>query len=463
MNSIGVCRFSASYVSVAFAVILGSLSPHSCFAGDCAQGLTTEERVAKFKVLDQQAEQAMHAHRVKEAIDFYQEAVCLVPKSARGLYGLGVAQAAAGDFLNAREALQAADSLMPNTPTPLVMQVRVNFSLHDVDALKGNLREAAERFPKDAASHKTLARFLAEKNLFVLALAEALRAEQAGSGDMNAKVQLAGLENAVGAHREAVRNALSIEQDPGPVGEVRASAAGIAGLSYESLGETEQAIDQLEKAIKFDPKRDNSYLALADLFDQLQKHDEAVRVLRSARENVPGSEAVLLPLGADLIRTEHYSEGVRLLHEVLRKDPQASEAYVGLADAARRTGNGAQEVEAGENLARLNPEYPMVHVLLARAMLAVQPANYQHVFEELSVAEKQTPGDPEVFALKGKTLFALGRYAEAVQPLQRAIELNALDPSTYYQLARVYQKLGKTDLAREQFERVKYLEASRQK
>ena len=229
----------------------------------------------------------MHSHRSAEAVELYKQAVCLVPNSARGLYGLGVAEAAAGDFRQARESLQAADRMQPNTPMPLAMQARVNVSLHDLDALKKNLLEAAVRFPNDAGVHESMARFLAEKNLLVLALAEALRAEQAGGRNVNTTVQLAGLENAAGAYSDAIRKALSAEQDADSAREIRASAAGIAGLSYESLGEKEPAVEQLRQAIQFDPRQDTSYLALADLFDQLQRYDEAVLILRQGRDKSP--------------------------------------------------------------------------------------------------------------------------------------------------------------------------------
>ncbi len=243
----------------------------------------------------------MRRQHPAEAVQLYEQAVCLVPKSARGFYGLGVAEAAAGEFAEARESLRTADRLQPTTGMPLVMQARVNFSLNDVEALKANLREAAARFPRDAQLHSTLARFLAEKNLLVLALAEAVRSEQA-SDDAALRLQLAILENTVGAYEDAVRNALLAEQNHTLPEEVRASAAGIAGLSYESLQQPEQGAKYLREAIQLDPSQQNSYLALADLFERTAKYPEAVDVLQQARHSLPNSVAVLLPLGADLIR-----------------------------------------------------------------------------------------------------------------------------------------------------------------
>ena len=464
MKSIGACRFTAecakSRIARFWATCLCSCT--LALAADCAAGLSAPAKIARFKQLDSQAESAIEQHHPSEAVRLYEEAVCLVPGSARGYYGLGVAEAAAGDFLKAREAFRAADRLQPTTGMPLVMQVRVNFSLGDVEAVKSNLREAAARFPRDTQLHTALARLLAERNIYVLALAEALRAGQ-NSSDWNSKVQLAVLENTVGAYEDAIRNALAVEQDHGFPAQARGAAAGIAGLSYESLHQAEQASRYLNEAIQLDPSQDNSYLALADLLEQQQKYGDAVNVLRQARVHVADSNTVLLALGADLVRAEHYQEGVNVLRMLLKRAPDTPQAYISIADAARKAGNPAQEVMALRELERHKPSYPMIHVLLARAMLNQQPPEYSRILDELSIAAKSAPNDPDVYFLQGKVYVALGRYEQAVTPLQRSIELRPTEPGPYYQLARVYQKLGKPELAREQFERLKFLESANSK
>jgi tetratricopeptide (TPR) repeat protein len=428
-------------------------------AADCDTGLSMQERLTKFKQLDSEAESAMQQRHPSEAVQRYQLAVCLVPNSARGFYGLGVAEAAAGDFLKARESLRTADHLQPTTGMPLLMQVRVNFSLKDMDALKSNLREAADRFPRDAQLHTALARFLAERNLFVLALAEAMRSQQ-GADDWNSRVQLAILENTVGAYEDAIRNALAVEQNHDLPEQVRGAAAGIAGLSYESVHQPEQAARYLKEAIQIDPSQDNSYLALADLFEQSDRYADAVDVLKQARASAPDAAAILLPLGSDLVRMERYSEGIAILRELLQKSPDTAEAYISIADAARRMGDPVAEVTALRDLERYKPEYPMLHILLAKAMLNQTQPDYPKILNELLSAAKDAPNDPDVFFLRGKAYIALGRYAEALPALRHSIELRPTEPSPYYQLARVYQKLGQPQMARIQFERVKYLESA---
>jgi tetratricopeptide (TPR) repeat protein len=461
MSLIGACQF----IAASFKSSLAALTVSAWFFGalanaaDCNTGLSPQEKLTEFKRLDAAAESAMQQHRPSEAIQLYKQAVCLAPNSARGFYGLGVAEAAAGEFAQAREAFQTSDRLQPTTGMPLLMQVRVNASLQDFDTLKANLREAATRFPRDAQLHSALARLLAEHNLFVLSLAEALRSQEAAS-DANSKLQLAGLENTVGAYDDAVREALSLEQRADAPKELRSAAAGIAGLSYESLHQSDQGIRYLQEAIELDPLQENSYLALADLYEQMQKYSAAVSVLEQGRRQLPESSAILLALGADLVRAERYREGIQALETLLRQAPDTAEAYVSLADVARRMGDPAQELAALRNLARVKPDYPMLDILIARCLLNKQPPDYTQALQQLASAATHDPTDPEVFLLQGKAYAMLGRNNEAVTALEHSIQLRPLDPAPYYQLARVYQKLGKEEFARQQFERVKYLEAN---
>jgi tetratricopeptide (TPR) repeat protein len=169
---------------------------------------------------------------------------------------------------------------------------------------------------------------------------------------------------------------------------------------------------------------------------------------------------VLLPLGADLIRAERYQAGIDVLRELVRSSPETPEAYISIADASHKLGNTVEEIDALHRLAEIKPDYPMIHVLIARALLNTEPADYRRALDEISLAEKTTPDDPDVFYLRGKAYLSLGDYDQAAAALRHSIELRPTEPGPYYQLAKAYQKLGKTDLAKEQFERLKYLESA---
>jgi tetratricopeptide (TPR) repeat protein len=268
---------------------------------------------------------------------------------------------------------------------------------------------------------------------------------------------LAALENTVGAYGDAIRNAINIEEQAGASDSVKASAAGVAGLSYEGMGHREEAVRHLKLAIQHAPAQENSYLALAFLYEKGQRFKEAVEVLQQGRSQVPGSRSFLLPLGNNLIWGEQYQAGIDVLNQLIRESPDTAEAYVRLAEAYRNTGRPELETQMLRRLAHLHPDYPMVSVLIARAMMTMDPVDYPAVLAELARAEKSAPADADIFYIRGKVLVALNRHQEAVTALRRAIALRPMDPSPYYQLGLTYRKLGQSDLARQTLDRMQHL------
>ena len=144
--------------------------------------------------------------RFADAARQYRDAACLVPKSARAFYGLGIAEAAAGNFAVARKALQTAYSILPGQSHASGDAGARQRGDEGHRAGEAVLQTAAQRFPKDAELHSGLARFLAENQLLDLALAESLRFEQTGASDAASAIALAALENTVGAYDDAIRN-----------------------------------------------------------------------------------------------------------------------------------------------------------------------------------------------------------------------------------------------------------------
>jgi tetratricopeptide (TPR) repeat protein len=457
MSLTGALRFTAVFARLSLFAAL-AVSAAYPFAS-CDPNLTSEQRTANFKQADAEGQRLMQRQEYSQASAQYQQAVCLIPDSPRAWYGLGVAQANQGELPAARVSLKKADVLQPTTPMPLVMQVRVNALLKDTDALKDTLRDLAQRFPANQDAHQAASQFLSAQGFFDLALAEGLRAQRVNDRDAASKVQLAGIENTVGAYKDASQTAAEVLNQTGAPVPLRATAAGIAGLSYEDMGRKDEAISFFNQSIALDPSQENSYLALADLYDQLERYSDAAQLLTKARSHLPNSTAILMPLGTYLIRSGKPAEGITVVRELIRRAPDTDEAYVRLAEGAHAAGNVHEELSALRQLKSRRADYPMIDILIARAMLSQPEPDYKSVLASLDLAGQKAPNDADIYELKARAYIATQQYEPAISALERCIELRPLDAGPYYQLARVFQKLGKTDLAREQFERVKHLEA----
>jgi tetratricopeptide (TPR) repeat protein len=448
---------------VACASLIAFAASASVCVGECPPNtISPQAAQRRLEELGKSVQIEMTQRRFADATRDLNEAACLDPHEPKIFYGMGSAEAASGNFLAARKAFTTAHNLQPANPLTLAMLVRVNLSMGDADGLKATLSEAAVRFAANSDLHATLAQFLLNNNQLDLALAESLRSQKTGSATPQLMMDLAVLENTVGAYDDAIRNAVAIENQTSVPAGVRAAAAGIAGLSYESAGQRESAIPYLRKAIQLDPSRENSYLALAFVLEKIQRYGDAVAVLEQGHAKLPQSTQLLLPLGSDLILAEKYAEGIDVLRELVRTSPDEYQAYIKLADAFRKTGATGKEVGILRDLANRKPDYPKIHLLLARAMLNLDPVDYAKMLDELTQAEQKSPTDVEIFYLRGRVLLATSRNDEAATALRRAIELAPMDPGPYYQLGRLYEKTGQTQMAKEILARMQYLKSNTQ-
>jgi tetratricopeptide (TPR) repeat protein len=340
------------------------------------------------------------------------------------------------------------------------MLVKVSLTSGDIANLKISLLAAARRFPRDGRLHADLAQDLLHQKQYDLALAEALRAEKSGAANARVGLNLAVLENQAGAFGDAARLAAAIEEQAGLSEKERASAAGIAGLSLENLGQLQEAIRQFKMAIRFDPNQEQPYLALARIDTEQQDHHAAVEILEQAGKILGDSPNVLLALGSALVSTEQYQSASLLLARLIQLSPGQLDAYPRLAEAYRNMGEPGRATETLRQLARRKGDDPMLHVVIARSLLDEEKIDYSLVLQELAAAEKAAPDDYDVHYLRGKVFVAMGQYAQALAPLRHAIELRPTEPGAYYQLGLAYRKLRQPGLAKEQFDRLEYLKGS---
>jgi tetratricopeptide (TPR) repeat protein len=430
----------------------------SCaFASDCPQ-----VDLDRFHELDKKAQvEFRHGEYAQSAEDFRQ-AACLAPDDLRSyysLYGTAIGALAAGNVRSAIDFLKQADALRPDYPLPLAMLVKVSLQSPDPEEVKEFLRLAAERFPRAGKLHAEFVKDLLHHNRLDLALAEILRFEQTGVQDPESALTLAVIENNAGAFGDACRHAEAIEQQKELPAAARASGATVAGLAYENLSQYTEAIQRFKSATELAPEREDPYLYLARVYGKKHNFPAMVAILEQARKQIPNSVKIEVALGNGLVLVERYSEAIQILTEVLRNSPDELDAYPNLAEAYRNTGEPKLATETLRKLALRKPDYPMLHLVIARSLSQEDPVDSAGVLGELDLAEKATPDDYEVYYLRGKVYLGMNKFTEAIRSLLRAIDLRPTDSSAHYQLGLAYRKSGQDALAGRQFETVKYLES----
>ncbi len=444
--------------------VLALLAFAHSFAAECPTSeLSPQELQARLQELDRKAQIEFRHGEFAKASEDFQQATCAAPDNVRpyyALYGTATGAVATGDFSRARQVLQEADRLRPDYPLPVAMLVKVNLISSDSDSLKRCLLDAAHRFPRDSKLHAELAQDLLHEKQYDLALAEALRADDGAAPNAKASLNLAVLENQAGAFGDAARLALLVEEQAGLPETVRASAAGIAGLSYERLGQFQEAIRRVKLAIRLDPTKEQPYLALARIYAAKEDRTALVEILQEGQKQLGSSPNILLALGSALVSAEQYQAASQVLAGLIQTSPDQLEAYPKLAEAYRNMGEPTRATETLRQLALRKPDDSMLHVVIAQSLLNEERVDYPRVLRELEQAQKVLPDDYDVHYLRGKVFMATGKYKRAIDSLRCAIELRPTEQGAYYQLGLAYRKLGEPDLAKQQFEKLDFLKGA---
>jgi tetratricopeptide (TPR) repeat protein len=271
-------------------------------------------------------------------------------------------------------------------------------------------------------------------------------------------------------HADEARASLTQSIDVNPVLPGSHLFRGIAEFQMNSL---DAALPDIEKEIELQPNNAEAYTWLGIVNLQAGKPQAAATAFDHAGTLRPGDQSLLYyqvrahtlaaqqsfrqlfqddPDSAFVHRAqaEIYDEAqqpdkaVAEYHAALKRSPNDPELYEALGDALQKIGHGTEATSAYESELRINPHSPIALFNLGK--IQVQTGDPAHGVEYLRRAvEAHAALAPADFYL-GFGLAKLGRIDEAAHWLEEALHNEPSDfirQSDYYELGRVYQKLGR--------------------
>jgi tetratricopeptide (TPR) repeat protein len=216
-------------------------------------------------------------------------------------------------------------------------------------------------------------------------------------------------ETWIGRAREATLEALRL--DPGQAG-VRYSLAVI----YSGTGRTEQAIEELRRAIALQPLGDDAHRLLGEIVARTGDVDGGVVEMRRAIELRPSYWNNYWTLGVALSRAGRYDAAIPPLQRVTELQPDNARGYQSLGTAYHQSGD------------------------LSNAMINYQRAN----------AVTPTAG---AFSNIGTIHYSRGEFARATQAYERAVALSPNLAGLRRNLADAYEAMGDGVRARASYTR----------
>ena len=465
----------------------------------------------------QQAVSHMQKGEWKPAVELLQNVIEAVPGNAKLHNTLGIALSSAGRADSAAEQFQRALELEPSYPSPLK-----NLALHEMSRQRPD--EAKEYFerllkvtPGDPVAHLGLAEIAFAKGDFTTAISHFESGGDLVSKDPRLVVNLARsyvqtkqpskaagtLETLAASadpdlHFEAGLMLASLEKYSAAAREFERAEGGNAdpyergfnlALAYHNNGQHEKAVTVAEQLIANGNRQAELYNLLSQAYEQSGDTKRAYDALRTATDIDPGDETNYVDLIALCLDHRNYDLGLEIADISVERVPESHRLHLqrgvalamkGRFEAAEESFDRSAELAPDKNLPgvalglvlmqqdrvpeaihalrsrreRGNDDY-MVHWFLAEALnrSGVQPGTDEEA-EAVEALQKSVELNPELFqsrVLLGKMLTRRGALDRAIEHLEKARTIDPADVSAAYQLAQVYRKKGDVERAKELF------------
>ena len=235
-------------------------------------------------------------------------------------------------------------------------------------------------------------------------------------------------------------------------GRLKSGAAGLVVLVLALLGTAtwrqagiyRDEVTFFSHIVSRNPEARSAHYNLTIRLASAGRPEEALAAARIAVENRPDQAQDLSILGAALMRTERFVEAKEVLRRALAIDPGHKNSHRQLAHMLRMQGHREEALEAYRTLLEIDSNYAPTYAYIGD--LLIQLHRYAEAVEPLSkaltlinaapslTADMPTPGF--VHELLGTALRELGRPQAGEAHFRRALQLKPRDMDELEQLAR---------------------------
>ncbi len=226
-----------------------------------------------------------------------------------------------------------------------------------------------------------------------------------------------------------------------------------AGIALGQSGYHHDALLMLERVVETRPTYAEAFYNMALARVSLGQPTQAIPLLRKAIELRPEFYEALVLLGNQLVASGRGEEAIRYLRSAagIRRDNSRLPALLGTLYLQQRYYDEA--IESRRLAVELEPSKSELRFLLVDAL------HRNHDFEKALAQARQIlmdfPELPRSFFLMAAQLDNMGRFSEAREPLERAVEMDSRFFEARLLLGEVLLKLGETEASLDHFRAVR--------
>jgi tetratricopeptide (TPR) repeat protein len=222
------------------------------------------------------------------------------------------------------------------------------------------------------------------------------------------------------------------------------------GVALRRKGQTDEAIRQLQEALRLNPDCFDVYINLGVAFEQKGQINEAIRQYQEALRLKPESATARNNLGVALGRKGQTDEAIRQLQEALRLNPDDVLTHNNLGGAFYQQGRTAEAIRQYQEAIRLAPDYADSHNGLGISL--EKEGRTAEAIRQFQEAIRLKPDHADAHYNLGVAFYQQGRTDEAIRQFQDAVRLKPDHAEAHNNLGTALGLEGQTDEAIHQFQ-----------
>ena len=217
------------------------------------------------------------------------------------------------------------------------------------------------------------------------------------------------------------------------------------GFALLKLGRHQEAIEELELALKDNPDYIEPYHLLADAYRQLGMKEqvavalERFRSLRSVAKDAENQVQKYYWEGMDRLAEDQPDQAYSSFLKVVEISPDMDSALYRLAQIDFFRGDVQRAEDRIRHTIRVYPLAPEYHFLLARCL---QQSDLAAAVDAIKTAIDLSPAVADFHNLLANLWFAGADYQAAIRAYRRAIEIDSEDPVPHLNLSTALRNIG---------------------
>ncbi|MGD9684888.1 MAG: tetratricopeptide repeat protein [Candidatus Obscuribacterales bacterium] len=223
-----------------------------------------------------------------------------------------------------------------------------------------------------------------------------------------------------------------------------------------------EALEDFREALRLGVKDVVLYDYIARVYDGKKSPAKAIEILSEGIEQFPGSCLLHQNRAAQYLELENVDMALADYNKILAIDPRDSYIYLVRGQLYESLGRNQEALSDYKNAIiheRKSIPIPLgLQLRKARGALLGKTGKHAEAVEQLSEAIAKDLSDDEAYRMRGLEYEALKNYPEALADYDRSIELAPdFARDSYVCRARVYEIMGRKDLAEKDREKARSL------